>query len=132
MTSKTISHATSRRALLGAGAALCLGLLPMVASAQAAYPNKPIKFIVPYLAGGFPDTVARIYAQRLTERLGQPVVIDNRPGANGVVAAQALATAPRDGYTLLVTGLRLQTRPHANFTRRAGCFVFGGQLQSAR
>ena len=77
--------------------------LPMQAQAQAAYPNKPIKFIVPYLAGGFPDTVARVYAQRLGERLGQAVVIDNRPGANGVVAAQALAAAPKDGYTLLVT-----------------------------
>lgn len=77
--------------------------LPMLAQAQGAYPNKPIKFIVPYLAGGFPDTVARVYAQRLGDRLGQPVVIDNRPGANGVVAAQALAAAPKDGYTLLVT-----------------------------
>jgi len=71
--------------------------------AQGAYPNKPIRFIVPYAAGGFPDTVARVYAQQLTERLGQSVVVENRPGANGVVAAQALAAAPKDGYTFLVT-----------------------------
>ena len=72
-------------------------------SAQSVYPNRPIKFVVPYAAGGLPDTVARIFAQRLGEKLGQPVVVDNRPGANGVVAAQAIATAPKDGYTFLVT-----------------------------
>ena len=75
-----------------------------VSSALAqGYPNRSIKFIVPYSAGGLPDTVARIYAQRLGERLGQPVVVDNKPGANGVVAAQAMASSPKDGYTFLVT-----------------------------
>jgi tripartite-type tricarboxylate transporter receptor subunit TctC len=77
--------------------------LPLFAQAQAAYPNRSIKFIVPYSAGGLPDTVARIYAQRLGAALGQGVVVDNKPGANGVVAAQALASAPPDGYTFLVT-----------------------------
>jgi tripartite-type tricarboxylate transporter receptor subunit TctC len=77
--------------------------LPLQASAQSAYPNKPIKFIVPYSAGGLPDTVARIFAQRLGDKLGQSVVVDNKPGANGVVAAQGLAASPRDGYTFLVT-----------------------------
>ena len=77
--------------------------LPLQASGQSAYPNKPIKFIVPYSAGGLPDTVARIFAQRLGEKLGQSVVVDNKPGANGVVAAQALAASPKDGYTFLVT-----------------------------
>lgn len=75
----------------------------MLAQAQSSYPNKPIKFVVPYAAGGLPDTVARIFAQRLGDRLGQSVVVDNRPGANGVVAANALASAPKDGYTFLVT-----------------------------
>ncbi len=95
----------SRRTLVLTAALLTAGALvwPSSASAQANYPNKPIKFIVPYSPGGFPDTVARVYAQHLTERLGQSVVIDNRPGANGVVAAQALAAAPRDGYTFMVT-----------------------------
>lgn len=73
------------------------------ANAQGAYPNRPIKFVVPYAPGGLPDTVARIFAQRLGDKLGQPVIVDNRPGANGVVAAQAIATAPKDGYTFLVT-----------------------------
>ena len=77
--------------------------LPLQASAQSAYPNKPIRFIVPYSAGGLPDTVARIFAQRLGEKIGQSVVVDNKPGANGVVAAQALAASSKDGYTFLVT-----------------------------
>ena len=96
---------TQRRLLLLATAAVAAGALamPMIAGAQGAYPNRPIRFVVPYAPGGLPDTVARIFAQRLGERLGQSVVVDNRPGANGVVAAQALATAPKDGYTFLVT-----------------------------
>lgn len=88
-------------------AAVLLGIaslvLPGQAGAQAGYPNRPVKFIVPYSAGGLPDTVARIFAQRLGDRLGQSVVVDNKPGANGVVAAQALAASPADGYTFLVT-----------------------------
>jgi len=77
--------------------------LPWTANAQAPYPNRPIKFIVPYAPGGFPDTVARIVAQRLQDRLGQSVVIENRPGANGAVAASALIGSPADGYTYLLT-----------------------------
>jgi len=92
-----------RRSLLQSAA--LVGLIAYMGSSALAqsYPNRAIRFIVPYSAGGLPDTVARIYAQRLGERLGQPVVIDNKPGANGVVAAQAMATAPKDGYTFLVT-----------------------------
>jgi tripartite-type tricarboxylate transporter receptor subunit TctC len=94
-----------RRPLLLVTAALLAGAisLSMPAFCQTAYPNKPIKFVVPYSAGGLPDTVARIFAQRLGEKLGQSVVVDNKPGANGVVAAQAIASAPKDGYTFLVT-----------------------------
>ena len=96
---------TPRRTLLTSAASMLAAalLLPGAALAQAAYPNKPIKFIVPYAAGGLPDTVARIFAQRLTDRLGQSVVVENKPGANGVVAAQAIASSPADGYTFLVT-----------------------------
>ena len=94
-----------RRILLLAASLLTTSTvaLPTLAHAEGVYPNKPIRFVVPYSAGGLPDIVARIFAQRLSDKLGQSVVVDNRPGANGVVAAQALATAPKDGYTFLVT-----------------------------
>jgi tripartite-type tricarboxylate transporter receptor subunit TctC len=92
-----------RRRLLQSLACVAM-VLGMTTSVHAQnYPNRSIKFIVPYSAGGLPDTVARIYAQRLGDRLGQPVVVDNKPGANGVVAAQAMAASPKDGYTFLVT-----------------------------
>jgi tripartite-type tricarboxylate transporter receptor subunit TctC len=77
--------------------------VPFMAGAQSAYPSRSIRLIVPNSAGGLPDTVSRIFAQRLGERLGQPVLVDNKPGANGVVAAQAMAAAPADGHTFLVT-----------------------------
>src|SRR5262245_35221239 len=73
------------------------------ADAQAQYPNQPVKLVVPFSAGGLPDTVARIVGQKLQERLGQNVVIENRPGAGGNVAATALVGGPADGYTLMVT-----------------------------
>ncbi len=95
---------THRRHILLAGLLAATTLaVPTMAQAQAGYPNRAIRFVVPYSPGGLPDTVARIFAQRLGDKLGQSVVVDNRPGANGVVAAQALATAPKDGYTFLVT-----------------------------
>mgnify|MGYP003764408269 CR=1 FL=1 len=95
-----------RRSVCAAVAALAgLVFAGNMSSAQAAekYPNRTIKFIVPYSPGGLPDTVARITAQRLTEDLGVSVVVDNKPGANGVIAAQALMSSPADGYTFLVT-----------------------------
>ncbi|MES2943635.1 MAG: tripartite tricarboxylate transporter substrate-binding protein [Pseudomonadota bacterium] len=89
---------------LAAGLLTAISLaMPALSQAQTAYPNKAIKFIVPYSPGGLPDTVARIFAQRLGDKVGQSVVVENRPGANGVVAAQVLASSPKDGYTFLVT-----------------------------
>jgi tripartite-type tricarboxylate transporter receptor subunit TctC len=82
--------------------AAILALAAGSASAQA-YPARSIKFIVPYAAGGLPDTVARLLGQKLSESLGQSVVVDNRSGGSGSVAAQALAQAPADGYTFIVT-----------------------------
>ncbi len=80
--------------------------------AQAPYPTKPIRFIVPYAAGGLPDTVARLVAQRLSERLGQSVIVDNRPGGNGGLAAGVLTSGPADGYSFLVTdGSMLSINP---------------------
>jgi tripartite-type tricarboxylate transporter receptor subunit TctC len=72
-------------------------------SQQPAYPGRPVTLIGPYAPGGLPDTVARVVGQKLSEKWGQPVVVENKPGGTGVVAAQALATRPADGYTLMVT-----------------------------
>ncbi len=84
----------------GLAAALC-AVAP--SSMAEGYPSHPIRLVVPYSSGGLPDTVARVLSQHLPEALGQPVVVDNRPGANGGVAASVLAQAPADGYTFLVT-----------------------------
>lgn len=95
---------------------LAAALAPFSAMAQPAYPAKSVKFIVPYAAGGLPDTVARVVAQRLTERLGQGVVVDNKPGGNGVVAYQALLqSTPSDGHAFIVTdGSMLSITPLLN------------------
>ena len=81
---------------------LALGLVgAMLPSVQAqGYPNKPIRLIVPFPPGGGNDVIGRIIAQKLTERFGQQVVVDNRAGANGIVGLQALMQAPPDGYTI--------------------------------
>jgi tripartite-type tricarboxylate transporter receptor subunit TctC len=69
--------------------------------AQQGWPTKPIKWIVPYTPGGITDSVTRLVAEKLGERLGQPVVIENKPGANSIVGADFVAKAPPDGYTML-------------------------------
>ena len=88
-----------RRTLLQASPAL-LGL-PEWASAQSAYPNKPIKYIVPVAAGGGSDMVGRALCDRLSRVLGQPMVVDNLGGGGGVIAAQTTARSAPDGYTLM-------------------------------
>ena len=70
--------------------------------AQDGYPNKPIKIVVPFSPGGGGDAVVRTISEKLGERLGQPVIIDNRPGASGYIGAQAVASAAPDGYTILM------------------------------
>jgi len=65
-------------------------------------PGKPVRFIVPQVAGGGADAIGRVIAAGLSERIGQPVVVDNRPGANGGVGAEALIRSPADGYSLLL------------------------------
>ena len=102
MTHPPVIRSVKRRQVSLAFAAAAALALPGLAAAQA-FASRPVKLIVPYAAGGLPDTVARIVGQRLQESLGQPVVIENRPGGNGGVAATALAAAAPDGHTLLVT-----------------------------
>jgi tripartite-type tricarboxylate transporter receptor subunit TctC len=83
---------------------LAAGLVALTAAAApAAYPAKPLKVIVPFPAGSGTDTGARVLGQWLTAKTGQPVIVDNRPGASGFIAAQAAATATPDGYTVLLT-----------------------------
>jgi len=84
---------------LAAGAAALPGFIE-TAQAQA-YPTRPLTFVVFVPAGGTPDIIARLVGQALTEQLGQSIIIDNRPGAGGNLALQAVARAPADGYTLL-------------------------------
>ncbi|MCX7260299.1 MAG: tripartite tricarboxylate transporter substrate binding protein, partial [Burkholderiales bacterium] len=67
------------------------------------YPNRPIKMIVPYAAGVSPDIVARLIGEKLSQALGQPIIIDNRPGAGGMIGAEIAATMPADGYNLFFT-----------------------------
>jgi tripartite-type tricarboxylate transporter receptor subunit TctC len=74
-----------------------------LSAAAAAFPDKPVKLVVPYPPGGFPDTVARVMSKALSEKWGQQVIVENKPGGNGTVAAQALKSSPPDGYTLLIT-----------------------------
>lgn len=79
-------------------ALLCMGL------AQAAFPEKPITLVVPFAAGGPADAMARTLARAMGARLGQPVVVDNKPGAGGLIGISAVARAPADGYTLGMAG----------------------------
>ena len=74
----------------------------MAAAWAQAYPTQPVRLIVPFGAGGVTDTTARVFAEGLTRELGQPVVVENRGGAGGSIAASAVAKANPDGYTLLV------------------------------
>jgi tripartite-type tricarboxylate transporter receptor subunit TctC len=87
---------------LAAGAA-ALPAVSRIARAQA-YPTRPVRLIVGFAPGGGSDIYARLIGQSLTERLGQPFIIENRPSAGGNIATEAVANAPADGYTLLLVG----------------------------
>ena len=91
-----------RSSSLYLAAALCGVFASTVAHAQRAadYPNRPVRIIVPQAAGGGVDVVARAYAQKLTETWGQQVLVENRPGANGIIGIEAIAKSKPDGYTL--------------------------------
>ena len=103
---KTIPHLKRRKlvaSLACAAAALVSPFIAGQAAAQAAYPSKPITMVVSYPAGGDSDSLARLYAEKLTAKLGQNVIVENRPGASGTIGNAFVAKAPADGYTLLFT-----------------------------
>lgn len=92
-----------RAALLGAATGVAAALLgPAPAWSQDAFPSKPIRLVVPFTPGGVTDTSGRVIAEFLGRRLGQQVVVDNKPGASGNIGTSLVATAPADGYTLLL------------------------------
>ena len=89
-----VNHALAAIVLVASGAACAQ-------TGAAAYPTKPVKLVVGFAAGGPTDVVARAFADHASKALGQPFIIDNKPGAGTIIAAQAVASAPADGYTLL-------------------------------
>jgi tripartite-type tricarboxylate transporter receptor subunit TctC len=92
------------------GAALCTAWLPIAASAQS-YPGKPIRIVVAFAVGGALDTVARVVGARVAEQMGNPVVVENKPGANGNIGMEYVAKSAPDGYTLLLAAPGLATNP---------------------
>lgn len=105
MNKKSNSFNSARRSVLsGAGLALMavLGGLPAAAYAQDAWPNKPIRLVVPFTPGGVTDTSGRLIAEYLGKRLGQQIIVDNKPGASGNIGTSLVKAAPPDGYTLVL------------------------------
>jgi tripartite-type tricarboxylate transporter receptor subunit TctC len=101
----------TRRAILAAAVAAGLMSLTCAGFAQQAYPSKPIRLVVPYPAGGGADGLARLIANKIEAKLGQPVVIDNKPGANTMLASGEVARAQADGYTLLYVASSFTINP---------------------
>jgi len=92
----------SARAILRCCFIACAMLAPMPAMAADAYPSKPVRVVVPFGPGGVADVTIRVIAQKLSERMGQQFVVENKPGAGGIAAAQAVTQAKPDGYTLFL------------------------------
>ena len=95
--------AISRRAWLLSASMALLGAGWMTPARADTYPSHPVRWVVPYTAGGATDVLSRLICQRLSERLGQPFVVENKPGAGSNIGTQAVINSPSDGYTLLLT-----------------------------
>ena len=99
-----MSFVSDHRAMVVAGlAAVIACAVPLPVHAQGSYPEKPLRFVVPYPPGGGTDVIARIVQQKFAAALGQPVVIENKGGAGGSVGTEVVAKAAPDGYTVLFT-----------------------------
>lgn len=96
-----------RKCLLAAGLAgsFGLGTAPGLAATQTDWPQKPVRIVVPYVAGGTADMLGRLVANHLSEAFGQPFVVENKGGAAGLIGSQQVARSAPDGYTLVVSGL---------------------------
>ena len=104
----TVIRHRSRR-LITVAAVAVVGLAAMCASLAQDFPNKPIRLIAPFAAGASTDMLARTIAQSMAKDLGQPVVVENKPGAGGALAAEIVTKAPADGYTFLLTSAGIVT-----------------------
>jgi tripartite-type tricarboxylate transporter receptor subunit TctC len=94
-----------------------------MALSQAPYPGKPVTLVIPFPPGGQTDVVGRLVGERLSQRLGQPVIVENRPGVNGSLASEAVARARADGYTLVIGGpgthaINQLVNPHVKYDTR--------------
>lgn len=105
----TSSKNISRRTVLAAGASAMLPVLPLHAAAQGAWPNRPIKLVVPFAPGGSNDILSRVLGAKLSTRLGQSVVIENKGGGGGTIGTEAVAKSAPDGYTLLFASTSVTT-----------------------
>ena len=99
------------RAIAKAMAGIAAGLLVGLSTAQAAYPDKPIRIVVPFSPGGGADLIARTLSVDLAKELGQPVIVDNKPGAGTVIGSDYVAKSPPDGYTLLLSSIAHSVNP---------------------
>ena len=112
-----------------AAAAVCIGAVSAIDAARAqTFPSRPITLVVPFPPGGSTGIVARVIAEKMSETLGQPVVIDNRPGAGGLTGGRSVAKSAPDGYTLLATStgttaIGPSIYPNAGFDPRIGRFL---------
>jgi tripartite-type tricarboxylate transporter receptor subunit TctC len=114
-------------------ATLMFGILAPGAFAQSRFPNRPIRLLVPFAPGGGVDVVARIVGQKLSERIGQPILVESKPGAGGVIAVNELMRADPDGYTLLMTTsshatlpafAKLPWHPSSDFAPIASIYIY--------
>ena len=122
-------------AALRVAAAVVLSCASVSVLAQGAWPSRPVRIVVPYAAGSSPDVISRIVAERLSPRLGQPVLVENRPGAGGNNGTGAVAKSPGDGYTFLISTngplvyntVLYEKLPYDPFTELRPVVLAGGQ-----